>query len=171
MSDTIELNDKLVSELREIAKSLGISEADELRKPLLISRITEQQELIEAARAQQNAIEQNYSEKNAPEAAESGERTRKRIRTIKSPAPARRTEVPLDDTRLFDVEDDETPATEEAEEVAQPAAPVAEQQDSQEGQADAAEAEAPAGENRAQKFERRVNQSQQKNQEALNLDF
>jgi transcription termination factor Rho len=32
MSDTIELNDKLVSELREIAKSLGIAEADELRK-------------------------------------------------------------------------------------------------------------------------------------------
>ena len=32
MFDTNELNDKLVSELREIAKNLGIAEADELRK-------------------------------------------------------------------------------------------------------------------------------------------
>ncbi|RYF93294.1 MAG: transcription termination factor Rho [Chitinophagaceae bacterium] len=168
MSDTIELNDKLVSELREIAKSLGISEADELRKPLLISRITEQQELIEAARAQQSAIEENYSQKNTPEAAESSEKPRKRIRTIKSTEPARRTEVPLDDTRLFDVEEDETPATEEAEEVAPPVA-IAEQQENQTGQEEAPEAQ--AGENRTQKFERRVNQSQQKNQEALNLDF
>jgi len=37
MSD-IELNDKLVSELREIAKSLGIAEADELRKAELSGR-------------------------------------------------------------------------------------------------------------------------------------
>jgi transcription termination factor Rho len=41
MSDTTELNDKLVSELREIAKSLGIADADELRKAQLISRIVE----------------------------------------------------------------------------------------------------------------------------------
>ena len=58
MFDTTELNDKLVSELREIAKSLGIAEADELRKPQLISNIVEQQQLIEAARAQQAAVEQ-----------------------------------------------------------------------------------------------------------------
>ena len=44
MSD-IELNDKLVSELREIAKSLGIAEADELRKAQLITAIVEQQNL------------------------------------------------------------------------------------------------------------------------------
>ena len=39
MSDITELNDKLVSELREMAKSLGIAEADDLRKPQLISKI------------------------------------------------------------------------------------------------------------------------------------
>ncbi len=62
MFDTTELNDKLVSELREMAKSLGIAEAEDLRKPQLISRIVEQEQLIEAARAQQTAINDNYSE-------------------------------------------------------------------------------------------------------------
>jgi transcription termination factor Rho len=65
MSDTIELNDKLVSELREIAKSLGIAEADELRKAQLITAIVKQQQLIEAARNQQNIVNNNYSEKPA----------------------------------------------------------------------------------------------------------
>jgi transcription termination factor Rho len=64
MSDTIELNDKLVSELRVMAKSMGISEADELRKPQLIIRINEQYQLIEQARAQQSALSSNYSEIN-----------------------------------------------------------------------------------------------------------
>jgi len=53
MFDTNELNDKLVSELREIARNLGIAEADELRKASLIERIVEQEQLIEAARMQQ----------------------------------------------------------------------------------------------------------------------
>jgi transcription termination factor Rho len=85
MSDTTELNDKLVSELREMAKSLGIAEAEDLRKPQLISKIIEQNQLIEAARAQQNAVETNYSQIKAAApavAAENGERTRKRIRTV-----------------------------------------------------------------------------------------
>jgi transcription termination factor Rho len=64
MSDTIELNDKLVSELRLMAKSMGIGEADELRKPQLIIRINEQYQLIEQARAQQSALSSNYSEIN-----------------------------------------------------------------------------------------------------------
>src|ERR1700744_5764539 len=116
MSDTTELNDKLVSELREMEKSLGIAEADELRKPQLISRIVEQNQLIEAARAQQNAVENNYSEikTTAPAAAvENGERTRKRIR-VKTNSTEPRVEVPLDDTNLFDLQDDE-PQQEETE--------------------------------------------------------
>ena len=56
MFDTTELNDKLVSELREMAKTLGIAEADELRKPRLISKIVEQNQLIVAARAQPSAV-------------------------------------------------------------------------------------------------------------------
>lgn len=37
MFNTTELNDKLVSELREIAKSIGIPQADDLRKQDLIA--------------------------------------------------------------------------------------------------------------------------------------
>src|ERR1700753_2193714 len=125
MFDTNELNDKLVSELREMARTLGVTEADELRKPQLISRIIEQDQLIEAARAQQNTVETNYSPKNkaaAPEAAaENGERTRKRVRSTKPAKNEPRVEVPLDDTNLFDIQDDE-PQQEEAEDM--PVAPV-----------------------------------------------
>jgi len=60
MFDTIELNDKLVSELREIARNLGIAEADDLRKAQLVSRIIEQEQLIEAARIQQETVNSNY---------------------------------------------------------------------------------------------------------------
>ncbi|MBE9582897.1 transcription termination factor Rho [Mucilaginibacter sp. JRF] len=170
MSDKIELNDKLVSELREIAKSLGIGEADELRKAQLVTRIKEQQQLIEVAKAQQSIVEQNYTEKNAaPQAeadADTAERPRKRTRTVKTanPSPARRQEVPLNDTNLFDLPEDETPATEETEEApVEAAAPV-------QAEAPVVRQEAPA-EPRPQKFERRINPNQQKQQEAINLDF
>jgi len=164
MSDTTELNDKLVSELREIAKSLGIADADELRKPELITNIVQMQQLIEAARAQQHTVENNYAEITAPANEEAGEKTRKRIRTIKTPNQPR-VEVPLDDTNLFDLQDDE-PQTDEPDEMMIAAAPVAEQQ---EGITSSAEEQ--IGDDPAPKFERRVN-NQQKNQEpAINLDF
>jgi transcription termination factor Rho len=180
MSDTTELNDKLVSELREMAKSLGVSEADELRKPQLISKIIEQNQLIEAARAQKSAVETNYAEiqpATVEAAAENGERTRKRIRVIKTNKNEPRIEVPLDDTNLFDLQDDE---------------PQQEEPESQEVEAEEAEKTIPAefsgeqrgesvtrsedavAETRLQKFDRRVNNNpnQQKNQEApINLDF
>ncbi len=180
MSDTIELNDKLVSELREIAKSLGIAEADELRKAQLITAIVEQQNLIEAARAQQSAVANNYapiaSENADTPAADAGEKSRKRVRTIKTKSStAPRIEVPLDDTNLFDIADDEAPADEaETEAPAEVETPV-----SQQGQPDevAPKTEEVAAEAaRPQKFERRINQNtgngQSKNQEpAINLDF
>jgi transcription termination factor Rho len=174
MSDKIELNDKLVSELREIAKSLGIGEADELRKAQLITRIKEQQQLIEVAKAQQSIVEQNYTEKtNTPPAeaqADGADKPRKRTRSVKTAAPQpasapRRPEVPLNDANLFDIADDETPAVDEAEEAPVAAAPV-----QPEAQAPVARQEAPA-EPRQQKFERRINPNQQKQQEAINLDF
>ncbi|MBK0380886.1 transcription termination factor Rho [Mucilaginibacter segetis] len=159
MSDTIELNDKLVSELREIAKSLGIAETDELRKAQLITAIVEQQQLIETARKQQNAVNNNYTEKTA-EPAEKVEKTRKRTRSVKAKNEPR-VEVPLDDTNLFEEEEDEP----------------AEDSDST-NKADATADGSPknektsSSETRTQKFERRVNNSQQKNQEApVNLDF
>src|ERR1700743_3231304 len=107
MSD-IELNDKLVSELREIAKSLGIAEDEELRKAQLITAIVEQQNLIEAARAQQDATANNYAPiGSVPEtSSDSGDKPRKRTRTVKTAGKQPRVEVPLD-TTLFDTPDDE----------------------------------------------------------------
>ncbi|PWK78115.1 transcription termination factor Rho [Mucilaginibacter oryzae] len=177
MSDKIELNDKLVSELREIAKNLGITEADELRKAQLIARINEQQQLIEAARAQQNIIEAAYTP--TPVAgevtAETAEKPRKRTRVIKPKQSSSkpRVEVPLDDTNLFDTHEDE-PAQDEAENETPVAAP-AETETPQPGEVTAAKMEELVSEARTQKFERRVNpnnQHQQKAQEpAINLDF
>src|SRR5580693_5473397 len=101
MFDITELNDKLVSELRDIAKSLGIADAEELRKTQLITNIVEQQQLIEAARMQQEVVAQNYSEIKPAASPESTEKPRKRIRVIKSSSNTPRVEVPLDDTNLF----------------------------------------------------------------------
>ena len=166
MSDT-ELNDKLVSELREMAKSLGIAEADDLRKPQLISSIIEQQQLIEAARAQAAAINNNYSEvKPAGVTEEIAEKPRKRIRTTKSKSEPR-VEVPLDDTNLFDMPDDET--SEDDTESEPVVADTSEEHETPVAKTDDAISEA-----KPQKFERRFNnnQNQQKNQEpAINLDF
>src|ERR1700761_2165673 len=175
MSDTTELNDKLVSELREMAKSLGIAEADELRKPQLISRIVEQNQLIEAARAQQNAVENNYSEIKAatPAAAENGEKTRKRIRTVKTNNNQPRVEVPLDDTNLFDLQDDE-PQQEETETVTGEVSKPESAEDAGEIRSETSVRSAePSTDGRPQKFERRNNPNQQqKPQEpAINLDF
>ncbi|GAC1308996.1 MAG: transcription termination factor Rho [Mucilaginibacter sp.] len=169
MFDTIELNDKLVSELREIARNLGIAEADDLRKTQLIHKIVEQQQLIEAAKTQQSTVDSNYTA-NAPVAAENNEKVRKRIRTIKN-SNAPRIEVPLDDTNLFDIQDDEV-AAEEGEEM--PA--TVNQEDGQAvqpGEGDVKPEEFVA-EVRPQKFERRVNNqnNQPKSQDpAINLDF
>ncbi|HEY8930763.1 MAG TPA: transcription termination factor Rho [Mucilaginibacter sp.] len=169
MFDTNELNDKLVSELREIARNLGITEADELRKASLITRIIEQEQLIEAARAQQDITASNYAAVEPPPAApEGGEKTRKRIRTTKNNNTPR-VEVPLDDASLFDMPDDETVSDEG--------------ENGDIVNSDEAGITADAGvktddqvtEGRPQKMERRVNQGnqqQQKPQEpAINLDF
>jgi len=169
MSDTTELNDKLVSELREMAKSLGIAGTDELRKPQLISSIVEQQQLIEAARAQQAAMNNNYGIiKPAEVVEETAERPRKRIRTIKSKNEPR-IEVPLDDTNLFDEPDDEAPVDDTDGEPAIASASLTEEQE-----VPAIKTDDTTGEPKPQKFERRFNnnQNQQKNQEpAINLDF
>lgn len=168
MFDKNELNDKLVSELRDIARNLGIAAADELRKADLITQIVEQEQLIEAARAQQSAVNSNYAAIGAP--VESGEKTKKRTRVIKNSAEPR-IEVPLDDTNLFEMQDDET-SSEETEEV------VAQAVDENGSPVQAGEnvpkMEEDSTEVRPQKFERRVNNQNttQKSQEpAINLDF
>jgi len=169
MFDTNELNDKLVSELREIAKNLGVVEADDLRKTQLISKIIEQEQLIEAARVQQNTVNTIYAPKHA-KPVENAEKSRKRIRTVKN-SNVPRVEVPLDDTNLFDMQDDDS-VVDEADDII---AEIAEEDQSlvQVGE-NVAKDEDTLSEDRPQKFERRVNNqsSQQKNQEpAINLDF
>jgi transcription termination factor Rho len=176
MSDTIELNDKLVSELRE---SLGIAEADELRKAPLITAIIAQQQLIETARNQQNTVENNYAEKPAvaaPAATENTEKTRKRTRTLKTKEQPR-VEVPLDDTNLFNQEEDDESQTDDNDgnnenAVTAEAAPASETpEQAGEKTEQAGQPEQPVTEGRPQKFERRAPQ-QSKNQEpAINLDF
>ncbi|TWJ04749.1 transcription termination factor Rho [Mucilaginibacter frigoritolerans] len=171
MFNTNELNDKLVSELREIARNLGIAESDELRKAQLITRIVEQEQLIEAARAQQQAVDSNYAtiDKTEPEV-EPTDKARKRIRTIKSTNKPR-VEVPLDDTNLFDMPDDEPSADEEDNEIV---AVTEEETPSLQSGENIPKAEGIAPEARPQKFERRVSNqgNQQKSQEpAINLDF
>ncbi|MDB4903303.1 MAG: hypothetical protein JWQ63_2584 [Mucilaginibacter sp.] len=169
MFDTIELNDKLVSELREIAKNLGVAEADELRKAQLVTKIVEQEQLIEAARAQQHTVNSNYGIVEKPKPVETTEKVRKRIRTIKN-SNEPRIEVPLDDTNLFDMPDDESPA-DEPEDIAtliEADAPVIQPGES------ITKTEDGSPDVRPQKFERRVNNqnTQQKNQEPpINLDF
>ena len=82
MVNNTELNDKLVSELREIAKSFGVAEADSLRKQELINKITEQQALIAAAREANPAAQTEGAE------GEADPKPRKRTRTVKPKAEA-----------------------------------------------------------------------------------
>ncbi|WP_374948306.1 transcription termination factor Rho [Mucilaginibacter sp.] len=179
MSDTTELNDKLVSELRDIAKSLGIAEADELRKASLIAAIVEQQQLIEAARNQQDSVNNNYTEKaadaapvaNAP-VADNSDKTRKRTRSVKTKDQPR-VEVPLNDTNRFEQEQDQQEELQNNPPDNFATQPVAAApQANEENQPERTEqADQPAAtEVRPQKFDRRAN-GQQKAQEAVNLDF
>ena len=170
MFDTNELNDKLVSELRDIARNLGIAEAEELRKAQLIERIVEQEQLIEAARAQQSTVNTIYTPKGAAPA-ESTEKARKRTRTVKSVSKPR-VEVPLDDTNLFDEPDDEVAAEDEDSEQ-QVISVEGEGNGFDDGEDAASKSDGMVTEGRVQKSDRRVNQNtQQKPQEpAINLDF
>lgn len=113
-----ELNDKLVSELREIAKSFGIESADSLRKAELINKIKEQQALIEAAR-------QNTSTEEAEPAKE--EKPKKRTRTVKAKA-----ENPSKTEEENKAEKEEKPANEEK--------PVAEAENEKESEPESAPA-------------------------------
>lgn len=70
------LNTKLVSELREIAKVLGITDADKLRKQELIDRIT----VIAKKSAEED-------QEGKAEASTTGERPRKRVRTTAKVEP------------------------------------------------------------------------------------
>lgn len=132
-----ELNDKLVSELREIAKSFGIEGADALRKAELINRIKEQHTLIETARQNTPA-----EETEAAPAAE--EKPRKRTRAVKAKAE-KQPEAATEPASLFDTPAEPAAAPAEEAPVAQET-PAAEAQtpESQETEEQSQEAESPA---------------------------
>ncbi|GGE35463.1 MULTISPECIES: transcription termination factor Rho [Sphingobacterium] len=77
--DINELNTKLVSELREIAKVLGIVDSEKLRKQELIDRISE----IAKESQQEQPVEVAEGDSDKANA----ERTRKRVRTVKVAEP------------------------------------------------------------------------------------
>ena len=190
MSDTIELNDKLVSELRLMAKSMGITEADELRKPQLIIRINEQYQLIEQARAQQSALSSNYSEINQNTSSDAETSTDdsaegdddkprgKRARSIKAKKDAPQ-DSPVEST-LFDGDGNSEPKRSYNPPAETPVAeaPVAEREPA------APRTEAPAQEGRQPRFEKQPrfqnngngnngngNGNNKQQEPAINLDF
>ena len=77
MLDSNKLNDKLVSELREIAQTLGVEDTDTLRKQDLITRILENTETPLVS-------DKSVNEANESEVNEAGDKPRKRLRTSKS---------------------------------------------------------------------------------------
>ncbi|RKD14348.1 transcription termination factor Rho [Pelobium manganitolerans] len=98
MFNTNELNDKLVSELREMAKSFGVENTDALRKAELIAKIKEQHDLIEAARNSGAVADE----------AEVAEKPKKRARTVKTTvAEEKISPLPKQETSLFDAPDSE----------------------------------------------------------------
>jgi transcription termination factor Rho len=160
MLDINELNDKLVSELREIARSFGVEDTDTLRKQDLINKITERQDSGDQQQ-NNNPSEPEVNTNGTEEAVE--DKPRKRIRTTgstsnnssnqnnslkhKQAPPRKKADVPLDDSTLFDLPEDEQPIINESESlVADPTAPVE----------NAVAQEAPVQEAPVQKFERRA---------------
>ena len=105
MVEIKELNDKLVSELRAIAKSFGVTDADGLRKQELINKIMEQQALIESARS--------TTEEASAEEVPAEEKPKKRTRTIKKAEKPVAAEVPAEEATLFDLPEAEEVTPEE----------------------------------------------------------
>jgi transcription termination factor Rho len=113
MLDINELNDKLVSELREIARSYGVEDTDTLRKQELINKITEQQ-MSGSPMKLENTTEADTGSRKAQEHV-SDDKPRKRIRSLNTsnapdasrvkPVIKKKTEVALDDNTLYDLPD------------------------------------------------------------------
>ncbi len=112
MFDINELNDKLVSELREIAKSYGVSDTDNLRKQDLVNKIAEHQNSGSTEKVVDSSSQPKVdSQKND---SSDVDRPRKRARTLSAsnvkPQIKKKTDVPLDDSTLFDIPDYDEPA-------------------------------------------------------------
>src|SRR5690606_8287935 len=81
--DITELNAKLVSELREIAKLIGITDADKLRKQDLINKISAN----EIEQTSTEAVEKTERITEEKQENDSADRPRKRVRLAKSAQP------------------------------------------------------------------------------------
>ena len=79
MLDSTKLNDKLVSELREIAQTLGIQDTDTLRKPDLISKILE----FAVSAPVSDTHEEESEILDANDSLDNGDKPRKRLRSTK----------------------------------------------------------------------------------------
>ncbi len=145
MLEINQLNDMLVSELRILAETLGVADTETLRKQELIERIV--------------ALGAASAATDTPSPASEEGKVRKRIRTPKS--DLERINVPLDDTNLFNAEEDEPVVDEEVKAVTvenTSAEPV------QEGET--TPAVAPVA-----RTERRPHEHNKAKKEELNLDF
>src|SRR5690606_27050585 len=129
-----ELNSKLVSELREIGKVLGIADVEKLRKQELIDKITEIAKQAEA---------EEKTEEAAPAPQPAGEeRPRKRTRTVKAEpvAVTKRTKTEEETTVTATASEGETPAassTSSSTPTESPSAESAEQQSTEPKRLDA----------------------------------
>ena len=165
MLDSNKLNDKLVSELREIAQTLGIEDTDTLRKQDLITRILENAEIPLVS-------DNSVNEANGSEVNDASDKPRKRLRSTKSGSDSQQHhEVPLNNTRTFDFpEDDEAPINETVIETDIPEIPS-------EIPFVGAEAKQNAESTESKKFERRPNPNNPKQNSrtqetpAINMDF
>ncbi|MEJ7692516.1 transcription termination factor Rho [Daejeonella sp.] len=182
MLDSNKLNDKLVSELREIAQNLGVADTDTLRKPDLIHKIIENS-ANPSSLGEAMAIN-NESDSNAADG-----KPRKRLRSVKTNETKQHQEVHLDNTRTFDFPEDEEISQQDAirdssetENISENE-PVADDQNQDEDQnlaentenQEVVKGQRLGGQGDQKKFDRRQNQTnpnQNRNQEpAINLDF
>ncbi len=95
-----ELNDKLVSELREIARTYGVEDTDTLRKQELINRISEKQQVIQPVNEEESAPAASPESSSSEPAGD--EKPKKRTRSIKTKEkPKPQPEIPLEDQHLY----------------------------------------------------------------------
>ncbi len=161
MLDSNKLNDKLVSELREIAQNLGVADIDTLRKQDLIQKI------VESSAATTVVLDHSNADEHASvETKEIAPRKRARSHKTKPDSSSQHQEVHLDNTRIPDVTESEAKPTDAPADSASET-PVTSNSTEHTRESKRQETE-------SKKFERRQNSNQAGNRSqepAINLDF
>ena len=180
MLDSNKLNEKLVSELREIAQNLGVADTDSLRKQDLIHKIIENS-------ANPPIVQEVMTVDSEVEGDSAEDKPRKRLRSVKSKNETKQhKEVHLDNTRTFDFPEDDEISQQDAIKESFETENITENQNiseestSSESQGVAEDIETvkepkSGVQGEQKKFDRRQNQNnpnQNRNQEpAINMDF